>query len=224
MTMAQEFYAPIVPSARMEQPDDLMSQQEVSSFPLGAARAQIHENYIIAQTQDGLVIVDQHAAHERIVYESLKQQIAANNVASQGLLVPDIIEVTDQESIFLMQEQECLQQFGLILEPFGTQAIAVQAVPAMLAGKTDIPSLIRDIIDEVRDHETAERMEQSLFAILSRHACHGSIRSGRRLNADEMNALLRQMEETDKSGHCNHGRPTYIRLSLKEIEKLFERR
>jgi DNA mismatch repair protein MutL len=215
-------YAPmmdIAPSARVE-----AAPTQDESYPLGAARAQIHENYIVAQTEGGLVIVDQHAAHERLTYESFKSQMESGGIETQGLLVPDIVEMEDTDIARLTAESENLSRLGLDLDPFGPGAVAVRGVPALLAGRIDIPRLLRDIVDELRDTGKAQGPEGKLHAALSTMACHGSVRSGRRLNAAEMNALLRQMEQTPHSGHCNHGRPTYIRLDLKDIERLFGRR
>lgn len=207
------------PSARHE----IMPEVE-NEFPLGAARAQIHENYIIAQNKEGLVIVDQHAAHERMVYEKFKTQMEKGKIESQGLLVPEIIDLNEEQINLLNDHQETLNKFGLFIEAFGNNSISVQSVPALLGEKAKIKGLIYDIIDEITEHKTVEKLKKSLYEVLSTAACHGSIRSGRRLNADEMNSLLRQMEETENSGHCNHGRPTYIKLDLKDIEKLFGRR
>ena len=223
----QSFYAPqeiesIQPSARYEAYEE--TPQDLDKHPLGAARAQIHENYIIAQSNDGLVIIDQHAAHERLVYEKLKAQMEQGNIESQGLLVPEIIDLDDTQISKLTEHQDTLEKFGLFLEPFGQNSLSVQSIPALLGDKFDIKKLILDIVDELTEHETLEKLQKSLYEKLSSAACHGSIRSGRRLNVDEMNALLRQMEETENSGHCNHGRPTFITLDLKDIEKLFGRR
>lgn len=220
---AQEFYMPLEPSARAEAPLEA-EDHATTNYPLGAARAQIHENYIIAQSDNGLVIVDQHAAHERLVYEKLKNQMAEGSITAQGLLVPEIIDLTENEIAELLKNQDILHQFGIEVESFGAESISVQSLPALIGDKVDIKGLMRDIIDEIIEHGTAEKLQKTLFEKLSTAACHGSIRSGRRLNADEMNALLRQMEETPNSGHCNHGRPTYITLELADIEKLFGRR
>ena len=235
---SQEFYAPLdrpvnrplenfEPSARAE--NIPLGAPEIEShlpekFPLGAARAQIHENYIIAQSTEGLIIVDQHAAHERLVYERFKAQMAEGKIESQGLLVPEIIDLEDTQISLLMEHQQTLQTLGLEVEAFGSGSIAVQAIPAIMSDKANIKALIHDIIDEISEHDTAEKLQKSIHEILSTMACHGSIRSGRRMNADEMNALLRQMEQTPKSAQCNHGRPTFIKLELKDIEKLFGRR
>lgn len=210
----------IPPSARAEDP---YANEDKIDFPLGAARAQIHENYIIAQSTEGLVIVDQHAAHERLVYEKLKTQMDEGSIKSQGLLVPEIIDLEDTKISLLNDHQDTLNKFGLFIESFGTDSVAVQSLPAVLGAKVNIKKLVYDIVDEISEHQTDEKLKKTLYEVLSSAACHGSIRSGRRLNSEEMNALLRQMEETDNSGHCNHGRPTYITLDLKHIEKLFGR-
>jgi DNA mismatch repair protein MutL len=218
----QELYAPLEPSARA----DIVIEENptLQHFPLGAARAQIHENYIIAQSEEGLVIIDQHAAHERLVYERLKSQMDAGNVKSQGLLVPEIIDMEETRIHALLEHQEMLNKFGLFVEAFGADSLSVQAIPAIMGEKIDIKKLIHDIIDEIIENDTAEKLQKTLHEVLSSAACHGSVRSGRRMNVDEMNALMRQMEKTPNSGHCNHGRPTHITLNLKDIEKLFGRR
>lgn len=221
----EQFYQPLmdhVPSARAELQQE--TAPETASYPLGAPRAQLHENYIIAQTTEGIVIVDQHAAHERLVYERFKAQMKDGGVASQGLLVPEIIDLSDVRAQGLLEKSDLFKRLGLEIEPFGAGSIAVRSTPSMLTGKIDIARLINDIADEIEDQDSSILLEEKLNAVLSTMACHGSVRSGRRLNIDEMNALLRQMEETENSGHCNHGRPTYISLSLKDIEKLFHRR
>ncbi|MEL6531435.1 MAG: DNA mismatch repair endonuclease MutL [Pseudomonadota bacterium] len=191
--------------------------------PLGAARAQMHENYILAQTQDGLVIVDQHAAHERLVYESLKAQMSERGVAAQALLIPEIVSLSAQDADRLLVHAEELSRFGLTLEAFGPGAVAVRETPAIL-GEINAEALLRDMLDELDEAGETVSLLARIEAILSRMACHGSVRSGRRMTADEMNALLRQMEATPHSGQCNHGRPTYVELKLSDIEKLFGRR
>jgi len=190
--------------------------------PLGAARAQVHENYIIAQTKDGMVIVDQHAAHERLVYEKLKAQMVQNGVASQALLLPEVVELSENEHLSLVDVLPMLAQFGLVIEEFGGNAVCVRETPAIL-GEVNAANLVRDICDELTDQRDSQAVKNQIEAILSRVACHGSIRSGRRMQADEMNALLREMEATPHSGQCNHGRPTYVELKLADIEKLFGR-
>ncbi len=204
-------------SARVDQPTEDVS----TDFPLGAARTQLHENYIVAQTADGIVVVDQHAAHERLVYERLKQQLADTGVAAQALLVPQIIELGSDAARLLVLADD-LAVLGLVIEPFGSGAIAVRETPAIL-GQIDAESLVRDILDELQDIGASDALHSRIDAILSRVACHGSVRSGRRMSADEMNALLREMEATPHSGQCNHGRPTYVELKLKDIERLFGR-
>ena len=189
---------------------------------LGAARAQVHENYIISQTADGIVIVDQHAAHERLVYEKLKNKMALNGVSSQTLLIPEIIELSEQDSAVLMDLSAELSRFGLSIENFGGNSIVVRETPAIL-GEVNAKSLILDILDELKDWSESNLIKEKLDAILSRVACHGSIRSGRIMKGEEMNALLREMEITPHSGQCNHGRPTYVELKLSDIEKLFGR-
>ena len=206
------------PSARMEEAPQLEAQHR----PLGAARAQLHENYILSQTEDGLVIVDAHAAHERLVYEKLKVQMAETGVRAQALLIPEVISLSDGDIALLMEQNETLTQMGLSIEPFGQGAVAVQSVPALL-GHVDVQRLVLDIVDELSDGGTQQSLQAQLDAILSRVACHGSVRTGRRMQAEEMNALLREMEATPHSGQCNHGRPTYVSLAMTDIEKLFGR-
>ncbi|ARU03062.1 DNA mismatch repair endonuclease MutL [Yoonia vestfoldensis] len=207
-----------MPSARVEPPADDSS----ADLPLGAARAQVHENYIIAQTATGIVIVDGHAAHERLVYEKLKSQMAANGVAAQALLIPEIVELSDHETAALLDIADDLARLGLTIEPFGGNAIAVRETPAIL-GEINAAAMLRDISDELADQGDSASVQARIEAILSRVACHGSIRTGRRMQAAEMNALLREMEATPHSGQCNHGRPTYVELKLSDIERLFGR-
>ncbi|AZO06775.1 MULTISPECIES: DNA mismatch repair endonuclease MutL [unclassified Mesorhizobium] len=190
---------------------------------LGAARAQVHENYIVAQTRDSLVIVDQHAAHERLVYEALKNALHSRAVPSQMLLLPEIVDLPEEDAERLAMHSETLAKFGLGLERFGPGAVAVRETPSML-GETNVQQLVRDLADEIADNDTVETLKERLDKIAATMACHGSVRSGRLLKAEEMNALLRQMEATPGSGTCNHGRPTYIELKLADIERLFGRR
>ena len=192
------------------------------SLPLGAARGQVHENYIIAQTETGMVIVDQHAAHERLVYEKLKHQMAETGVAAQALLIPEIVELSAGDCDRLLAVAEDLATLGLGIEPFGGTAVAVRETPAIL-GEVNAEAMLRDILDELDDAGESQLVQARIEAILSRVACHGSIRSGRRMRAEEMNALLREMEATPHSGQCNHGRPTYVELKLSDIERLFGR-
>ncbi|PPB82582.1 DNA mismatch repair protein MutL [Albidovulum inexpectatum] len=212
-------------SARFDAPlpdTDQDAPDPATACPLGAARAQIHENYIIAQTATGMVIVDQHAAHERLVYERLKRQRAEHGVAAQALLIPEVVELDPTDAALILDHAETLASLGLNVEPFGGGAIAVRETPAIL-GEVDAAALIRDILDELRDEGDSRTLEARIDAVLSRMACHGSVRSGRRMRVEEMNALLREMERTPLSGQCNHGRPTYVELRLSDIERLFGR-
>jgi DNA mismatch repair protein MutL len=190
--------------------------------PLGAARAQVHGTYIIAQTATGLVIVDQHAAHERLVYERLKRQMEETGVPSQALLIPEIVELSPTDAQRLLDHADDLARMGLHLEPFGPGAVAVRETPALL-GAVDARALVRDILDELADLGASDTLRARMHAILSRVACHGSVRSGRQMRPEEMNALLREMEATPNSGQCNHGRPTFVELRLADIERLFGR-
>jgi DNA mismatch repair protein MutL len=191
--------------------------------PLGAARAQIHETYIIAQTRDGLVLVDQHAAHERLVYERLKAERAKNGVARQALLSPLVVDLDPDDAARLAEAADLLLSLGLALEPFGPGAVAVHEAPAALRVAA-IESLVRDLACSLAEDGAAAPLEKKLDHVLATMACHHSVRSGRRLAPDEMNALLREMERTPGAGQCNHGRPTYVELKLADIEKLFGRR
>ncbi len=218
-------YEPI-PSARHEYAQEPQSQdQDLTTYPLGAARAQLHECYIVAQTAKGMVVVDQHAAHERLVYEKFKSQMEDGSgcIESQGLLSPEIVDLDDTIVSKMVAQAGNLKKLGLEIEAFGEGAISVQAMPVLLLGKANPQQLIRDLADEIEEHGEITGLEERINAVLSTMACHGSVRSGRRLTLEEMNALLRQMEQTPVSGQCNHGRPTYIELSLDEIESLFGR-
>ncbi|MGX9978224.1 DNA mismatch repair endonuclease MutL [Methylobacterium fujisawaense] len=205
---------------------------ETLDHPLGAARAQIHETYILAQTRDGLVIVDQHAAHERLVYERMKAERETGGIARQGLLIPDVVEMSPEEADRLVAAAPDLERLGLAIEAFGPGAVLVREVPAALLGAStrDLVTDILDALEASGDEEggvpAAEGgpLGRRLDAVLSRMSCHGSIRAGRRLRPEEMNALLREMEATPNSGQCNHGRPTSIELKLADIERLFGRR
>ena len=192
-------------------------------YPLGAARAQVHETYIVAQTRDGVVIVDQHAAHERLVYERMKGEMAEGGVARQALLLPEVVELDPAEAERVAAKADELAALGLMLEPFGPGAVLVRETPALL-GQTDVQGLVRDIADDLSENGQALALKERLEDVCSTMACHGSVRAGRRLSAPEMNALLRQMEATPHSGQCNHGRPTYVELKLADIERLFGRR
>ncbi len=205
------------PQARLE-----ATVEAAQDYPLGAAKAQLHANYIVAQTATGMVIVDAHAAHERLVYERLKRQMAEKGIAAQALLIPEIVEFSASDCQRLLDASGDLARFGLTIEPFGQGAIAVRETPAIL-GSVSAAALLRDVLDELADTGHSQLMQAKIEAILSRLACHGSVRSGRQMRADEMNALLREMEETPHSGQCNHGRPTYVELKLSDIERLFGR-
>ncbi len=191
--------------------------------PLGAARAQLHETYIVAQTRDGMVIVDQHAAHERIVYERMKAALERDGVARQILLIPEIVELDEADVERLTARAAELAKFGLALEAFGPGAVAVSETPALL-GETDAQALVRDLAEHMAEWDEALPLERRLMHVAATMACHGSVRAGRRLKPDEMNALLREMEATPNSGQCNHGRPTYVELKLGDVERLFGRK
>jgi DNA mismatch repair protein MutL len=198
-------------------------QAELLDRPLGAARAQLHETYIVAQTHDSVVIVDQHAAHERLVYERLKAALADGGVARQALLIPEVIDLDADEATALAEAAPELETLGLALESFGPGAVLVREVPALLAGG-DIKGLVRDLAREAVGEGEGSVLKERLEAVCATMACHGSVRAGRRLTPEEMNALLREMEATPRSGQCNHGRPTYVELKLADIERLFGRR
>jgi DNA mismatch repair protein MutL len=207
------------PSARVER---IEPEAERADYPLGTARAQMFDNYIIAQNSDGLLLVDQHAAHERLVYERFKAQLASGPVASQAQLIPVIVEMPEEDCARLEEAAPELERFGLYLDRFGPRAIAVRETPALL-GNTDIAGLVRDLADGLAEWDSTAALSERMEAIIGRMACHGSVRSGRRLRVDEMNALLRDMEATPHSGQCIHGRPTYVELKKGDIERLFGR-
>ncbi|MEM7729320.1 MAG: DNA mismatch repair endonuclease MutL [Pseudomonadota bacterium] len=192
-------------------------------YPLGLARAQLHETYVVAQTTDGIVIVDQHAAHERLVYEDMKRAMSGQGVTRQALLIPDIVELGETDATRILARADEFAEMGLILEPFGTGAVLVRETPALL-GKMDAGALLRDLADDLSEYDEALSLKERFEHVCGTMACHGSVRAGRRLTGEEMNALLRQMEATPHSGQCNHGRPTYVELKLADIERLFGRR
>ena len=196
---------------------------ELLDQPLGAARAQVHETYIVAQTRDGLVIVDQHAAHERIVYERMKAAIEKSGVARQILLIPEIVELDEGDAARLAARAEELARFGLVIEAFGPGAVAVRETPSLL-GEVDVRGLVGDLAEHMAEWDDSLPLERRLLHVSATMACHGSVRAGRRLKPAEMNALLREMEVVPNSGQCNHGRPTYVELKLTDIERLFGRR
>ena len=209
-----------VASARVE---DAPVAMPSAVSPLGVARAQLHETYVVAQTEDGIVIVDQHAAHERLVYERMKRALADGGIAHQPLLIPEVVELDPAEVTRVTARAAELAELGLVIESFGPDAVMVREVPAML-GKLDVKGLMRDLADEIAETGNALSLKERLEEVSGTLACHMSVRAGRRLNAEEMNALLREMEATPHSGQCNHGRPTYVELKLSDIERLFGRR
>ncbi len=223
---AMAAFAPL--SAELDQPSARAEPAPApegvpAAHPLGAARAQLHETYIVAQTADGIVIVDQHAAHERLVYERMKAALDLGAVARQALLIPEVVELDGTNVERLTARAAELAELGLVIEPFGVGAIVVREVPALL-GQADVRGLIQDLADELAELGDALSLKERLQEVCSTMACHGSVRAGRRLTQPEMDALLRQMEATPHSGQCNHGRPTYVELKLADIERLFGRR
>ena len=227
------FQAPLdSPSARIDgPPPDAAAwapaveteERPPAAYPLGVARGQVHGTYVVAQTEDGIVIVDQHAAHERIVYERMKAALAEAGIQRQMLLIPEVVELDEAAVGRLESRAGELADLGLVLERFGAGAVVVREMPALI-GNGDTQGLVRDLADELAEWDDSSTLRQRLADVCSTLACHGSVRAGRRLNADEMNALLRQMEETPHAGQCNHGRPTYVELKLADIERLFGRR
>ena len=209
------------PSARVEAVP--AADSAPAAHPLGVARAQLHETYVVAQTADGIVIVDQHAAHERLVYERMKAALDSGSVARQALLIPEVVELDGPNAERLTARAGELAELGLVIEGFGAGAIVVREVPALL-GQSDVRGLIQDLADELAELGDALSLKERLQEVCSTMACHGSVRAGRRLTQPEMDALLRQMEATPHSGQCNHGRPTYVELKLADIERLFGRR
>jgi DNA mismatch repair protein MutL len=205
------------PSGRVEE------QAAPGDYPLGSARAQVHETYIVAQTVDGLVIVDQHAAHERLVYEKMKRMLGGRGAERQVLLVPEVVEIETEAAARVLERASELAELGLVIEGFGEGAIVVRETPALL-GEVDVQGLVRDMADDLEAMGENLTLKEKLADICSTMACHGSVRAGRRLTAEEMNVLLREMEATPHSGQCNHGRPTYVELKLADIERLFGRR
>jgi len=223
---AADLYGPLpgtdAPSAPLGAAEETASYAH-EAYPLGAARAQLHETYIVAQTADGIVIVDQHAAHERLVYERMKEALAEGGVRRQGLLIPEVVELDEADCVRLTARAAQLEELGLVIEPFGSGAVVVREAPALL-GQTDIGGLVRDLAADIAELGEGLTLKERLEEVCGTLACHGSVRAGRRLDPREMDALLRQMEQTPHSGQCNHGRPTYVELRLADIEKLFGRR
>ena len=226
---AEPGQAPLVPFA--EPSGDTRGTQgandrTATAYPLGAARAQLTETFIIAETEDALIIVDQHAAHERLVYERLKRSFANGGIARQMLLIPEVVELDGEAAASLAASAAELERLGLVVEPFGASAVVVREVPSLL-GTFPVKDLLNDLADELAERESEEGsrlLAERLDHVLATMACYGSVRAGRRLSPEEMNALLRDMEKTPFTGQCNHGRPTYIELKLTDIEKLFSRR
>ncbi len=227
LAAAVSAFAPLAPdlarpSARHESAASADSSP-ATAYPLGAARAQLHATYIVAQSAEGIVIVDQHAAHERLVYERMKAALAAGGISRQALLIPEIVELEKAAAERLLARAEELKELGLVIEPFGENALVIREVPALL-GQSDAKGLLRDLADEIAEFGDGLSLKERLEDICGTLACHGSVRAGRSLNLTEMDALLRQMEATPHSGQCNHGRPTYVELKLADIERLFGRR
>ncbi|MAM74659.1 DNA mismatch repair endonuclease MutL [uncultured Tistrella sp.] len=214
---------PAPPAARGAAPADHVADEATRAHPLGAALAQLHDTYILAETRDGLVVVDQHAAHERLVYERMKRHMAEAGVPSQGLLLPEVVELDEAVADGLLRRAAELGRLGLEIEAFGPGAVLVRGVPALL-GRVDAQGLVRDLGDEIAEYDEALALADRLEAVCATMACHGSVRAGRRLTIPEMNALLREMEITPHSGQCNHGRPTWVSLDRTAIERLFGRR
>ncbi len=214
------FAATAEPSARVESEENVVP---VGDYPLGVARGQLHETYIVAQTTDGIVIVDQHAAHERLVMERMRAQLESSGVSRQMLLLPEVVELDEGSAQRLVERAAELAELGLVVESFGDGTIVVREVPALL-GESNIQGLIKDLADELAEMDQALALKERLDDVCASMACHGSVRAGRRLTVEEMNALLREMERTPRSGQCSHGRPTYVELRLGDIESLFGRR
>lgn len=224
----RNFQAPLdqafaAPTARVDDLQPVEPAAHLAAHPLGVARAQLHETYIVAQTADGMVIVDQHAAHERVVVERLRAALAQGMVPRQGLLIPEVVELDAAAAARLSAHAAELAELGLVLESFGSGAVVVREIPAAL-GATDVKGLVEDLAADLAEHDTAASLTARLSEVAATMACHGSVRAGRRLTADEMNALLRQMESLPNTGQCGHGRPTYVELKLADIERLFGRR
>ena len=209
----------LAPAARLA--EDNIAPDE--AHPLGAARAQLHATYVVAETVDGMIIVDQHAAHERLVHERIKRQMAESGISRQLLLSPVVVDLPDRDVAMLAARVSEFEELGLVIEAFGPGAVVVREVPALL-GEVDVNGLIRDMADDLRELDEALALKDRLAAVCATMACHSSVRAGRLLNGPEMNALLREMEITPNAGQCSHGRPTYVELKLADIERLFGRR
>ncbi|HUV33236.1 MAG TPA: DNA mismatch repair protein MutL, partial [Devosiaceae bacterium] len=222
----QQAIAGVEPSGKVEPPPfqaNGAGEAQREEFPLGVARAQVFENYIVAQTPDAMVLVDQHAAHERLVYEKIKAEMTVGPVAAQRHLIPVVVELAEDDCIHLEEAAPSLQKLGLGIERFGPRTVAVHETPAVL-GQPDVARLVRDVADQLAEWDDISVVSDRLDAVAGRMACHGSVRSGRLLRAEEMNRLLRDMEKTPHSGQCIHGRPTYVELKKSDIERLFGRK
>lgn len=211
-----------VPSSPMAPSPQDRSETLEPDHPLGTARAQLHETYILAESREGIVLVDAHAAHERLVYEKLKAGLERDGIATQPLLIPDVVELPAGNASAILAHAEGMAKLGLVLEPFGTNAVLVRETPALL-GVCDAVGLVKDLAEEFAEAGASTRLENRLHAVASTMACHGSVRAGRRLKVDEMNALLREMEQVPAAAQCNHGRPTFIRMDKARLDKLFDR-
>ena len=220
---AAVWQAPLDPALAPSAPPPAPEAPDAAGLPLGAARAQLHDTYIVAQTGDGIVLVDQHAAHERLVLERMRRALADGPPPRQALLLPEVVELDEAGAERLAAKAEELGELGLVLERFGSEAVLVRETPAAL-GEADVKGLVRDLADDLAEHGLALALKERLEDVAATMACHGSVRAGRRLGAQEMDALLREMEATPRSGQCNHGRPTYVELKLADIERLFGRR
>ena len=220
---ASEWQAPLDPALAPSAPPPAPEAPGAAGLPLGAARAQLHDTYIVAQTGDGIVLVDQHAAHERLVLERMRRALAEGRPPRQALLLPEVVELDEAGAERLAAKAGELAELGLVLERFGPEAVLVRETPAAL-GEADAKGLVRDLADDLAEHGLALTLKERLEDVAATMACHGSVRAGRRLGAQEMDALLREMEATPRSGQCNHGRPTYVELKLADIERLFGRR
>ena len=204
-------------------PTDQEEVARLHNAPLGAAKAQLHNTYLVSETAEGMVIIDQHAAHERLVMERMKAAMETGEAPSQILLLPEVVDLPDDQCAALIAQADLVKQAGLVIEAFGEGAVIVRETPAIL-GEVDAKKLISDLAEELAEIGTSLSFDQQIEHVIATMSCHGSVRAGRALNGHEMNALLREMEVTPRSGQCNHGRPTYVSLSLKDIEKLFGRR
>jgi DNA mismatch repair protein MutL len=225
ISASYNFQAPVTPAPSayvVDEEKQILSKQDYLNYPLGAAVAQVHNTFIVSQAAQGLLLIDQHAAHERMVYEKLKSQIMTKQVEVQSLLIPEIIEMNEFDVDIIIQASEELAKFGLDVESFGPNAVAVRGTPALM-GKMSAKTLIIDLVEDLKEFKGVETLTAKLEHILSTMACHGSIRAGRKMTVEDMNALLRQMEQVPNSAQCNHGRPTYVKISLTDIEKLFDR-